>query len=195
MRSVARVSFLGVTALVAFVWCTDPVPDRLVEAQGSELPGYPAGPYHRPGQVCGACHRENGEAESVFTVSGTIFSGPNDLTGVNGAEVQMTDSVGTTYIATTNCVGNFFVQPSEWNPKFPILVRVKKGTTALTMESPIGREGSCNACHLAHPLTPEEVHRARPHISLFGGPEPDPTIPEAGCPVDAHVADFKGGDQ
>lgn len=198
MRPTPRVLFLGLMALVALVRCTDPVPDRLVAAQGDERAGYPQGEYHRPGQVCSACHRENGEAsDSIFSVSGTIFSGPNDLTGVYNAEVQMTDSVGTTYIATTNCVGNFFVKPSDWSPKFPILVRVHKGTTALSMHSQIGRETSCNACHLAHDLSPEELHRAMPHIALFGGPEPDPTIPEGGCPVDAHVGDLGtvGGDK
>lgn len=188
---------LGLLSLIALVRCTDPVPDRLVEAQGKdELKGYPEGQYHRPGQVCTACHRENGEATTAFSMAGTIFSGPQDLTGVYNAEVQLTDSVGTSFIAKTNCVGNFFVKPEEWSPKFPVLVRVHKGTTALSMHGPIGRETSCNKCHVAHVQSAEELHRTTPHIALFGGPEPDPGVPEGGCPVDAHVANlFVGGDR
>jgi hypothetical protein len=191
MRAPGRYLLLSFFSIIALVRCTDPVPDRVVEDQGAEIAGFPEGEFHRPGQNCTACHREDGEAESQFTVAGTIFSSPADLTGVHNAEVQLTDSVGTTHIARTNCVGNFFVRPTEWSPKFPILVRVRKGTTAVSMKSVIGREGSCNACHLAKKRTDEELHRSMPHIALFGGPEPDPSVPEAGCPVDAHVSDLK----
>ncbi|MFO0675581.1 MAG: hypothetical protein U0169_03545 [Polyangiaceae bacterium] len=172
--------------------CGDYVTDKLVERQGDETPGYPVGEFHRPGQQCSACHGQNGSAKPEFTVSGTIFSGPQSLVGVDSVEVQMTDAVGTRYIAKTNCVGNFFVKPDEWSPKFPILVRIKKGFTAVQMQSPIGREGSCAGCHKAKPLTQAESRSSMPHVQLFGGDEPPSTGSSDGgvCPVDASVPGF-----
>ena len=188
-RVIPAIVLLG--AAWAVVHCADPVPDDLTKAQGPELEDYPIGEFHRPGQVCSACHRENGKAKTVFTVAGTIFAAPDKLIGVDSAEIQLTDSVGTTYIAVTNCVGNFYVTPDQWQPKFPILVRVHKGQTALQMKGPIGREASCNKCHLAHELSPEEQREAMPHLALFGGDEPDPTpASDAGCPVDAAIPGY-----
>lgn len=181
---------LGAPALL--IYCTDPVPDHLVKAQGDELDGY-EGEFHRPGQVCSACHVENGKSSVVFTVAGTIFAGPNKLTGVEAAEIQLTDSVGTQYIAKTNCVGNFFVKPEQWSPKFPILVRVRKGGTALLMKGPISREASCNACHLGRKLEPSEEHQSMPHIALFGGDEPPGVVPATdggNCGADANIPGY-----
>ena len=63
----------------------------------------------------------------------------------------MTDSVGTTYIGEDELRRKLLREDRpHWSPKFPILVRVHEGSTALTMHGPIGRETSCNACHLAH---------------------------------------------
>jgi hypothetical protein len=180
---------VGAPALL--IWCVDPVPDNLVKEQGTELDGYPVGEFHRPGQVCSACHKEHGQADTVFTVAGTIFAAPDDLRGVEAAEVQLTDSVGTQYIAKTNCVGNFFVTPDQWSPKFPILVRVHKGQTALQMKGPIAREASCNACHLGRKLDPSEERALMPHIALFGGEEP-PTASasDGGCGADANIPGY-----
>jgi len=183
------IGLASVAVVAGSIACSDPIPDRFVERQGDEVPGYPVGEFHRPGQACLACHVENGSADSVFSVGGTIFSGPQTLVGVEGAEVQMTDSVGTTFIARTNCVGNFFVKPDEWLPRFPILVRVKKGITAVQMKSPIGRDGSCASCHQAREQTLAETRSSMPHIQLFGGEEPTGAAATDGgvCPVDAAI--------
>jgi hypothetical protein len=187
-------AILGAAAVL--IYCVDPVPDHLVKAQGAELDGYPQGEFHRPGEVCGACHRENGTADTVFRVAGTIFAGPDSLTGVDNAEVQLTDSVGTQYIAKTNCVGNFWVTPDDWDPKFPILVRVHKGQTALQMKGQISRESSCGACHLNHKLDDSELHSRKPHIALFGGDEPPGgPVSDASCTADAHIPGYDNGDQ
>lgn len=163
--------------------CADPIHDRAVDALGEEAEKPGEGEFHRAGEPCGTCHQASGPAEKVFSVAGTIFASPDSQVGVYNAEVQLTDSVGTQFIATTNCVGNFFVTPDQWTPKFPILVRVKKGPTARAMKSPIGREASCAACHKLT-LNDNERHRYKPHIALFGEEEPAGGGPDAGCPAD-----------
>lgn len=187
---------MGVAALAAATYaCHDLVPQDRIDAQGEEVDGYPVGEFHRPGQDCLACHGEQSKSDVVFTVAGTIFAGPRNLTGVNQAEVQMTDAVGTTFIAHTNCVGNFFVKAEEWNPRFPVLVRVHKGTVAVQMNSQIGRQGSCASCHKRDKLTDEQLHDSVGRVQLFGGDEPMSTVTtsstaDAGatdCPVDASI--------
>jgi hypothetical protein len=167
--------------------CGDPIHDGAVKQMGNETSGVPVGQYHRAGQACVVCHQDSGPANQVFTVAGTVFAQPNTLVGVDQAEVRMTDSAGTKYIAKTNCVGNFFVTPDQWNPQFPILVRVAKGGTARTMQTPIGREGSCGFCHHKQ-IYQEDQFTVMPHVYLFGGDEPGG--PSADCPVNP---DLGGG--
>jgi hypothetical protein len=129
------------------------------------------------------CHEEHGTASnSVFSVAGTIFAGPNGTIGVDGAEIRMTDAKGSKFIVprTTNCVGNFYVKPTEWDPAFPILVRVAKGAASRTMKTPIGREPSCGNCHV-NVITDENQFGSMPHIYLFSGG--DPAGPAKDCPV------------
>jgi hypothetical protein len=162
--------------------CSDPVHDGAVAAQGKETTGVPVGELHRAGQVCVVCHEEHGPASgSVFTVAGTIFAGPDKLVGVDAAEVEMTDSSGNSkYTAHTNCVGNFFVRPEQWNPHFPILVRVAKGSAHRSMRSVIGREPSCTACHVTV-ITDENQFGSMPHVYLFAGDDPSGLAKD--CPV------------
>jgi hypothetical protein len=132
--------------------CSDPIQSGRVEDLGKEITGVDKGEFHRAGQPCIVCHAENGPADSVFTIAGTVLAGPQSQVGVANAEVRMTDSLSTTHIAKTNCVGNFFVKPVKddpdgWDPKFPILVAVAKGGTLRRMNSVIGREPSCGTCH------------------------------------------------
>jgi hypothetical protein len=163
---------------------SDPVLSDTVEAQGNETKGIPEGPLHRAGQRCTACHQKGGEASnSPFTLAGTVFAQPNRQVGVENAEIRLTDSEGTKHIATTNCVGNFFVKPSEWEPRFPILVEVAKGGATRSMKSPIGRETDCAGCHSIK-IPPADPLSEVGHIYLFSTDEIGMPNGSASCPVD-----------
>ncbi len=180
MSSFSR--FAGVLAIATFAACgMDPVHDGAVAAQGKEVTGVPIGEFHRAGQPCVVCHEEHGPASnSVFSIAGTVFAGPNGTVGVEGATIQMTDSKNSKFEKATNCVGNFFVKPSEWDPAFPILVRVAKGAAKRSMKSPIGREPSCGNCH-ARIIDENNQYGSMPHVYLFAGD--DPAGPSKNCPV------------
>jgi len=129
------------------------VHDGEVAALGPEAPGIPKGEYHRAGQPCLVCHGGEGPASTVFTVAGTIFAGPynatmNNTLGVDQASAYFVDDNGAMNAATTNCVGNFWITPSTWNPAFPIIVEVFGPTgSGIPMPGHIGRTGSCATCH------------------------------------------------
>jgi hypothetical protein len=129
----------------------DPVLSQTVKNLGPEVPGIPKGQYHRAGQPCLACHVEGGSTSPAFSVAGTIFYGPVNAVGVEGAEVRIVDANGSsppTDAVITNCVGNFFVRKKDWNPQFPLKVTVgKSGFPDAPMVSLIGRDGSCATCH------------------------------------------------
>jgi hypothetical protein len=162
----------------------DPVLDDAVDAQGNETSGVPKGEFHRAGQVCTACHVEGGPAsDSAFTIAGTVFAQPGREVGVGAAEIRMTDSEGTKYIAKTNCVGNFFVKASEWDPHFPILVEVAKGNVRRSMKGVIGRATSCAECHTLGNPVPDPLSQVG-HIYLDGGDEPGLPNGADDCPVD-----------
>lgn len=164
--------------------CSDPVLDGAEEAQGNETSGIDKGEFHRAGSACVTCHREGGAAsDSPFTIAGTVFAQPLRQVGVDSAEVRMTDADGTKYLAKTNCVGNFFVKPSDWVPKFPILVEVAKGGVRRSMRSPIGREPSCAVCHTPE-IPPPDPFSQLGHIYLYSGDEPGSPNGLADCPVD-----------
>ncbi len=175
---------LGSVAFGGLLSCSDPVLDDAIDAQGNETAEIPQGPLHRAGQPCVVCHQEGGPAADFpFTVAGTIFAQPARQIGVDGAEVRMTDADGTKHTAKTNCVGNFFVKPDEWAPKFPILVEVAKGNLRRSMRSPIGREPSCAGCHVPQIPVSDPASQVS-HIYLFAGDEPG--FPEGAldCAVD-----------
>lgn len=178
----ANLAILGVLAIGAA--CTDPVIDDAISAQGNETSGIPKGEFHRAGQECTVCHTEGGPAsDKPFTVAGTVFAQPAREVGVGAAEVRMTDAEGTKFIAKTNCVGNFFVRPEDWQPHFPILVEVAKGNVRRSMKSVIGRASSCAHCH-SFDLTPKDPLSQVGHIYLFGGDEPNLPNGANDCPVD-----------
>ena len=127
--------------------CTNPVHDAEVNALGPEINGVPQGEYHRAGQPCAVCHSNDGPAKTTFTMAGTIFYGPNTNIGVAQTNVVMVDALGTSYTANTNCVGNFYVTPAEWNPAFPVKVELIGLGNTRGMVSHIGREASCSNCH------------------------------------------------
>lgn len=171
-------NLLALTCLVGAVVCscsTDPVQTDAIKALGREVGQ--ANEFHRAGQPCTLCHQPSGIADSDFSVAGTIFAGTDSLVGVDGAQVHLVDADGRSPPVTkpivTNCVGNFFVKRSDWDPKFPIAVAVQKGAVRRTMRSAIGQAGSCATCHLAEvPLQGNHAFEAVPHVYLFGGEDP-----------------------
>lgn len=175
--------FVGVLAVAAS--CTsDPVLRDEVDALGNETEGVSKGEYHRAGQPCVVCHQEGGPAsDKPFSIAGTVFAQPLRQVGVGGAEVRMTDSDGSKHIAKTNCVGNFYVAPEDWNPKFPILIEVAKGALSRSMRSTVGRDGSCAHCHSMDIKVSDPFSQVG-HVYLYGGDEPGLPNGASDCPVD-----------
>jgi len=124
----------------------DPVQDAERAALGPEDPNVPEGPLHRPGQPCAVCHRDGGE-DPVFAFAGTVYRDPVEKVAVADAMVSLTDAAGRTFMTTTNCVGNFYVKPSEFPVTPPVWASVQRIEFPWEMESPIHREASCAKCH------------------------------------------------
>jgi hypothetical protein len=91
-------------------------------------------------------------------IAGTVFYGPGytsppTFVGVENAQVVLEDDSQAQHTTKTDCVGNFYVLPDDWpgHPKFPMIVRVvgqpEQTLLDVPMQSHIGREGSCAACH------------------------------------------------
>lgn len=155
MRRIA-IAFLAFIVLS----CVDPVRSAEQDALGPEDPSVPRGELHRPGQPCLVCH-------DGFSLAGTVYN--EDLvTPFEGATITLTDSTGSQTTATTNAAGNFIVRKSDWTPVYPIgtytasdgtnvvgvsIVGTDPNNTA-QMITQLGREGSCNACHLASGTAP-----------------------------------------
>lgn len=169
--------------------CVDPQVDREVSATGNEVANVPVGPLHRPGRECVVCHHDGGEAsDHPFTLAGTIFAGTLRKVGVKDVEVLLTDADGSKFIAKTNCVGNFFVRPADWQPKYPILVDIQKNGIRRAMRGPIGREEDCAACHK---LQVKDPFSESDYVSLFGADEPGFPDGDPTCPVDPVVPGTK----
>ena len=84
-------------------------------------------------------------------MAGTVFTTLEAGRPVWGARVTMTDALGRSMVAETNCAGNFFLRPETWRPAYPVTTTVAFGTQTQTMESLIEREASCAACHGKQP--------------------------------------------
>jgi hypothetical protein len=173
---------------LASMSCADPQLDGGAAALGKETSGISKGEFHRAGQPCVVCHTDQGAASShVFTVAGTIFAQPARMVGVDRAEVRMTDSEGTKFVTHTNCVGNFFVKPGEWQPHFPILVSVAKNNIVRQMQGAIGRDGSCSHCH-ANSVPPQDPFSQTGHVYLFGADESGSPNGSVTCPANPIAA-------
>src|SRR5512143_3613850 len=172
--------------VISGVACSDPVTDGNINALGGELPNVPVGEYHRAGQPCVDCHNPSGPAAGAsFSVAGTVFAQPQNAVGVDQATVALTDTSGSKFTVQTNCVGNFFVKRTDWDPAFPVFVRVYKNGLARTMQSQIGRERSCANCH-KDPNTPYQSLSSVGHVYLYGsGDNPPPA--SSNCPVSPSV--------
>ena len=125
---------------------SDPIEDAEKAALGPEAPNVPKGPLHRAGQPCAVCHHDGGE-NPTFVFAGTVYRDPVEKIAVADATVVLTDAAGHTFMTTTNCVGNFYVKASEFQPTPPVWTSVQKIDYPWTMESPIHREASCAKCH------------------------------------------------
>jgi hypothetical protein len=157
--------------------CANPVPDGEIAALGGEAPNVDPGPNHRAGQPCVLCHSDTGPAsDHVFSVAGTIFQSQAMAIGVNGTEILLVDSTGSSPKdpVFTNAVGNFYITPDQWAPAFPILAGIYNDGTSVTppvpparrsMQSHISREPSCGFCH-KDPVSAGEALSAVGHIYL-----------------------------
>lgn len=137
---------LSIVAVCALAACADPVHDDAVAKLGEELPGVPTGPLHRPGQPCVLCHSAKG-GESEFSLAGTVFVDPTSQTPIEDVNVRVVDSQNRRFVVRTNCAGNFFIKPEEFDPDFPIWLGLDRGAIFRDMDTPVYRERSCAGCH------------------------------------------------
>jgi hypothetical protein len=169
-------SALAGAGLLGAASCADPTHDAEVNALGPEAPGVSPGPTHRPGQPCLTCHGGDGPANASFVTAGTIYqnkyvAGTTAYAPLVAGVVHLVDSTGSTFNATTNEVGNFFVTSHDWNAVFPLgdytpavdggvtdYIGVTSASETLgngqAMTSHIGRGGvyaSCSYCHFDPP--------------------------------------------
>ncbi len=183
MRAIPLTAALFLAVIGA---CGDPVYDAQIKALGDEASNVPQGEFHRAGQPCELCHSSSGPASShPFTIAGTVFAQQTTAIGVDGVTVAMTDTSGSSFVVQTNCVGNFFVRPGQWDPAFPVLVRIFKNGHTRTMQGQIGRERSCANCH-KDPFSNYERLSSVGHVYLYS---PDDVVPPppASCPVNPRV--------
>lgn len=174
---VARWSISGLVALAVaaglpVVACVDESHELSVQALGSEAPGVPRGPTHRPGQSCLVCHGGQGPASSQFLMAGTVYGVQGESAPASGAKVTIEDIQGSSFTATTNEVGNFFIRPEDWALVYPAQVTVALGDeTPQMMGTHINRDGSCADCHAltTSPTSPGPVFAALAPLA-DGGP-------------------------
>jgi len=160
-----RVLWLIAASLVLF--SCDPVHDDAQAALGGEAPGVQKGPTHRPGQPCITCHDGSLGSPEHFSVAGTVFLNADDKTPAENATVNLLSADGTSWPATTNSVGNFYVTPKQFTPVYPMTVSVDyTGRPTTKMKSHVGRDGSCADCH-TDPAGPTSAGHV--FVSLDGG--------------------------
>jgi hypothetical protein len=185
----------------------DPVNRAAVNALGPERDDLylPESEFHRPGEPCVTCHSKAGPADSEFVLGGTIFWGPKNYDRrVDGAFVRIRD-VRAPKCFVTNCSGNFYVRPKEFEGlTFPLLVSVERTEDPYKLDSKrlvlkemgghIGREPSCATCHILNTRdygspgqiylygSEEDVEKLRPPITVPCPNDQKPTILR--CPED-----------
>jgi len=139
---------LLVSCLLALAACSsDPVREQRIELLGPEVAGVPPGPLHRPNQPCLLCHDGDGPGDAVFSVAGTVFKLQQGFEPLPDALVRLVDSQRRHFQTATNCAGNFFVDPHDFDPAYPLWVSIEFGGVVIPMSTPIFREGSCASCH------------------------------------------------
>jgi hypothetical protein len=164
--------FLGPLSCV--VGCGDPQRSHAIDALGGEQTGVPPGPLHRPGQPCGACHSGAGPGGLEFSLAGTVYQSPTSTTPLVDAVVFFEDGAGRQFQTATNCAGNFFVVPDDFEPAWPVFTKVLFAGLETPMSTPIYRANSCTTCH-SNPEGPASVGQ------VYFAP-PGFTFPPSGCP-------------
>ena len=142
---------------------------------GPEEPGVPPGPLHRAGQPCLLCHSATGEAPR-FTAAGTVYSSSAVHKSVGGVKVQLIDAARRAHVAYTNCIGNFFVVPQEFEPVLPMWVSLSGYRATIDMESPMHKDGDCGFCH-----RPQKSPSSAGPVFLTEDPEKLEQIPKTAC--------------
>lgn len=157
------------TALI--VACGDPVHTDAVDALGPEAHGVEPGPLHRPGQPCLVCHGGKGPGNLEFSVAGTVYKYADSNEPLANAIVKLVDQGGPSTIVGTNCVGNFFVQRTDFDPVFPLWTRIQLGSLDIEMSTPVFGKGSCAHCHQDSPTESSvgRIYVAPPGAELPGG--------------------------
>lgn len=135
----------GYVGFVLLIGCGDPLREEAILALGNEVPGVIAGPLHRAGQPCLTCH--DGDHATPLRVGGTIFLDNKSDKAAVSALVRLVDGTGHEHRTATNCAGNFFVRPGDFDPQWPLWVRVEFDGWIQEMESPVNVDGSCASCH------------------------------------------------
>lgn len=171
---VATKSIVGtlITGLLAIgaAGCVFETPEERLQAAQGEY--YDGDEKHRPGQNCLICHSvDYSPGDDIFAVAGTVYDRPDDVKGLEGAEVIMLDSDGREFSVLTNSVGNFMVEAGGdgggrevsgklkllFDPTFPLWVRVQHNGQEREMKSPIWQAGGCAHCHKKSPDVDAEV--------------------------------------
>ena len=136
--------------------CSDPIRTRSVEELGGEDPATPVGPEHRPGQPCLVCHGADGPSNAEFSLAGTVYQRSDTVEPLESATVRFIDSTGAQYRVVSNCAGNFYVGAANFEPVWPVWMKIEWNGMTQEMISPSVREGSCGACH-QDPASPATV--------------------------------------
>jgi hypothetical protein len=168
--------FLVLLTIGALSACVDPVYDDAVAALGGEAAGVEPGPLHRPGQPCVLCHSSRG-GELEFSLAGTVYVDPSSRTPIEDVNVRVVDSQNRKFVARTNCAGNFFITPREFQPDFPIWLGLDRAGIFRDMDSPVYREPSCAGCH----SDPVSLSSAG-HIFLIENLAEETLMPPSRCP-------------
>lgn len=133
--------------LLLFVSCVGPVRDEEIAALGPEVSGVDEGPTHRAGQPCNTCHGERGSAEPELSVGGTVYAAWSSDQAAPGAVVTITDARNREHRMTANSAGNFFATKVEFDPMYPLRVKVAFGGATEEMSTLVRRDGNCGKCH------------------------------------------------
>ncbi len=154
-------------ALVPFALglACNPVLEDQIAALGPEATDVSTGPLHRPGQPCTLCHDGAVGDPPAFSAAGTVYENASSTSPLANATVTFTGADGETHPTTTNAVGNFYVTPAEFVPKYPMRVSVTSNGTTVTMQSHVGWASSCATCHAdpAGPTSPGHVYFVVPN--------------------------------
>jgi mono/diheme cytochrome c family protein len=115
------------------------------------IAGNRGSPYMHPGISCIGCHQTAGGEAPNLAIAGTVYTKldeGDDVLGVEGAVVQITDSKGQVLKLTANKAGNFLLRERGTSLAMPIsAVVIFKGAERKMFGSK--RTGDCLQCHTA----------------------------------------------